>query len=834
MSFEAASYFTLNAIQLAKHFISQNDGSEIVLVGKVNESGQVYELKRAAMGNSSSVAAVINAASPGEVLIHNHPNGDVRPSHADIEVAARAAEKGIGSYIIDNSVTLIFPVVERMMPENTEVEPVNPDDVIRILGENGSLKEAFPDFEFRKPQIHMALEVTEAVNSSLVLSSEAGTGTGKSFAYLVPALLYVSKNKGKKVVISTSTIALEEQLFDKDIPFLIEKLGFNEINTAVLKGRSNYLCKRKYSLFRMENLQTQIIPSHQNRTELIHEIDTWMNQLNDGTRTTMNSSVAHDIWSEICADEFACEKSRCRHFNTCYFFKARRRANFASLILINHHLLMADISMKMSEEDPAGILPQYDILVIDEAHNIFKSAISFLGESVSTQNVIKQLNRLFNPKRSSGLLTKILDSYADPEITQSIEKAVNILSSFIPLFAHSITAELINAAGKDSEGTYELDDAEIRERMNTILEKAVISIAEITGLINPVIKKLREINENSLMKTINNEIINSLLTDISGVTGKLDGYAFFYTEFCAGKDVSSNVFWGEKDKNSTLTLTVTPLDIQKILAKQIYDPTPCVILTSATLSTGKGDSGFSFFNRESGLELSKREKRYVNLESCFDYSTQVRAFISTDMPSPVTDKELFDIESIEASKEIVCASNGGALVLFTSIGHREQAAKKMTDLDFDVICQGKFATSKIVKKFREDRNATLLATDTFWEGIDMKGDTLRNLVIVRLPFRFPSHPFVKRYVSKLEERTGQSGFKIYTLPNAILKFKQGFGRLIRTKDDIGTVTVLDKRILEQRYGREFIEAAPPGVKFTPLSSIKVAEKIREFFKKPLL
>ena len=145
-----------------------------------------------------------------------------------------------------------------------------------------------------------------------------------------------------------------------------------------------------------------------------------------------------------------------------------------------------------------------------------------------------------------------------------------------------------------------------------------------------------------------------------------------------------------------------------------------MILTSATLSTGKGDSGFSFFNRESGLELSKREKRYVNLESCFDYSTQVRAFISTDMPSPVTDKELFDIESIEASKEIVCASNGGALVLFTSIGHREQAAKKMTDLDFDVICQGKFATSKIVKKFREDRNATLLATDTFWEGIDMR------------------------------------------------------------------------------------------------------------------
>ncbi|HSW61209.1 MAG TPA: DEAD/DEAH box helicase, partial [bacterium] len=259
MSFETGSYFTQNAIQLAKHFILQNDGNEIMLVGKVNESGLVYELVRIAMGNSSSVAAVISAALPGDVLIHNHPGGDVRPSAADIEVAARAAEKGIGSYIIDNSVTKIFPVVERMLPENSNVEPVDPDDVIKILGENGSLKEAFHEFEFRKPQIHMALEVTEAVNSSLVLSSEAGTGTGKSFAYLVPALIYVSKNKGKKVVISTSTIALEEQLFDKDIPFLIGKLDFKEINTAVLKGRSNYLCKRKYSLFRMENLQTQIV-----------------------------------------------------------------------------------------------------------------------------------------------------------------------------------------------------------------------------------------------------------------------------------------------------------------------------------------------------------------------------------------------------------------------------------------------------------------------------------------------------------------------------------------------------------------------------------------------
>jgi len=830
MSFKSDLYFTPNAIQLARHFISQNGGNEIVMVGKVNDSGHIYELKRAAMGNSYSVAAVINAAEPGEILIHNHPGGDIRPSPADIDVAARAAEKGIGSYIIDNPVINVFPVVERITPDSDEIELIDPDEVIDILGENGKLKKAFKSFEFRNPQIHMALETTEAINSSMLLCAEAGTGTGKSFAYLIPALIYVSKNKGKKAVISTSTIALEEQLFDKDIPFLLEKLEFSEINTAVLKGRSNYLCKRKYYLFRIENLQTEIESTKKSRVELITEIDSWMNQVNDGTRTTMNSAVAFDIWSDICAEEFTCEKSRCRYFNTCYFFKARRKANFASLILINHHLLMADISMKMNEDEPGGILPKYDILVIDEAHNLFKSAISFLGESVATQSVLKQLNRLFNPKRSAGLLTKVLDIRRDPEVVLPVEKAVNILSGFIPLFNHSITAELIHLLGRENEGLYELDDSGIREKMGGILDKVISQTLEITGMISPVIKNLKEANERAVLRTVNDDVLASLITDLSGTVAKLDGYAMFYSEFCLAGDTGSKVLWGEKDKNSNLTLTVTPLEIQKLLARYIYDAVPSVIMTSATLSTGNDENGFAFFNRESGIELSSREKRYVNLESCFDYHSQVKAFVVTDMPCP-TDKELFDPESVNAAKEIVCASNGGALVLFTSIGHREMAAKEMTGLNFDVICQGKFATSAVVKKFREDINATLLATDTFWEGIDMKGETLRNLVIVRLPFRFPSHPFVKRYVKKLEDLTGQSGFTVYTLPNAILKFKQGFGRLIRTKDDIGTISVLDKRILQQRYGKEFLKAAPPGVKFNALPSAETAQKIREFFNK---
>ena len=341
MSFKAELYFTAAAIRLARYFISQNDGNEIVMVGKVDADGKICDLRRAAMGDTGSVPAVIATAAPGEVLIHNHPSGNINPSAADIEVAARAAEKSVGSYIVDNDVINVFPVVERIEPENTEIEPIDLEEVAEIFSKNGRLAQSDSTFEFRHPQTEMALSVAEAVNSSSVLVSEAGTGTGKSFAYLVPALQYVSKNKGKRVVISTSTIALQEQLFNKDIPALFKKLDIDDVGTVVLKGRSNYLCKRRYADFRIGSIQTKIDDAaSQKSVETVEEIDQWLNYTDDGSRSNMNSSLALDIWNEICADELACEKSKCRFFSSCFFFKARRRANFASLILVNHHLLM--------------------------------------------------------------------------------------------------------------------------------------------------------------------------------------------------------------------------------------------------------------------------------------------------------------------------------------------------------------------------------------------------------------------------------------------------------------------------------------------------------------
>ncbi|MBP5434546.1 DEAD/DEAH box helicase family protein [bacterium] len=834
MSFDPKNYFTLNAILEARELIKRNDGNEIVMIGTFGSDGLVSELRCVAMGNSYSVPAVIQAAEQGEVLIHNHPSGDVRPSSADLDVAARAAERRIASFILDNSVTSLFPVVERFSHENDEIVPLDEEEVASVLGKDGAIAQGSSEFEFRAPQVEMALHTAEAINNSQILVAEAGTGIGKSFAYLVPILLYVSKNKGKKAVVSTSTIALEEQLSEKDIPFLLKKLGIDDIDTAVLKGRGNYLCKRRYTNFRMSSAQAEITDDRsKQRIEIINEIDTWMGQVNDGTRTTMNSAVAGDIWSEICSDELSCEKSRCRFFNTCYFFKARRKANFASLILVNHHLLMADVAVREENDEMegecVGILPNFDILVIDEAHNIFKSAISFLGESVSTVSFTRQLNRLHN-KNSGGLLPKILNNLAKRGQAEAVEKAIVLMSGLSQKFANSIVPELYAILGNDDEGMYELDDPEIRSRMLEKLNIIIAAVGEAVALLKPVITALRDEDEAIEHRTPQDDINRSLLIEASGALARIESYAGFYSEFCLKSDVSESVFWGEREQKTALALTVTPLNVQRLIAKYLYEKIPAIVMTSATLTTSRDENGYDFFFRESGLsEVKKREIVPIILDSCFDFSTQVQAYVCSDLPSPAENKVLFDDLSIDAVDSIINASHGGALVLFTSIKHREEAARRVFGLGFDVLCQGSTGNSSIMRKFRDNVNSSLLATDTFWEGIDMKGATLRNLVIVKLPFRFPTHPFVKRYIRKLENELGQRGFVIYTLPNAVIKFKQGFGRLIRTKNDIGTITVLDNRLVDKYYGRDFLKAAPSGVKFKYLRTGEVAESIRKFF-----
>ncbi len=830
MSFFSPEEFLLSsAIDLLRHHIAANEGNEILVVGKVNEDGFVYEVTLFGRGTDSAVPAVLKAARPGDVLIHNHPSGDIRPSDADIAVASEAAERGIGSYIVDNVVSRIFPIVRWMPVKPEEIHPVPLFEVDAVFAPDGILKQRYPAFEFRPPQGDMARAVTEMVNDGGILSVEAGTGTGKSFSYLVPALFFVSGNEGRRVVISTSTIALEEQLSEKDIPFLKEHLGFDQVSVAVLKGRQNYICLRKFDLFRQGTLDLPFEGKDPAATAAtINDIATWIALPHDGSKSALISAIDSDLWGELCSDEHACERARCRFFPQCFFYKSRRAANFAKVILVNHHLLMADVALRMEEEQGAGIIPPYDILIVDEAHNLFKAAVNFLGETVSLSGILRLLRRLFHNERGTGLLARFIEQYAVAAERQKAEKMAREITAFIPFYLHSFIPECLDCFKEGKENYLSFDDPSSRVPLKEAFGRVRLFLSSLVERLDPLVEEAAKAVENDPLKRSREEDnLLSLLTEMRGVIRRLMALEEFFSLFFSDERNERLVFWGEKTGKVNLRLSVTPLDVQKVLAENIYEKVRSIVFTSATLVTSRGPEGFDFFVREAGLDRTSRKIRYLHLPSCFDYRNALRAFVVADLPEP--NEPGFEEASVTAAAELIRASKGGALVLFTSIRHRDLAKKHFKDFSLPVIVQDDAAAAVVARRFRGEIDSSLLATDTFWEGIDVKGDALRNLIIVRLPFRYPSHPFVARFIAKLEKEIGGDGFTLFTLPHAILKFRQGIGRLIRSKEDRGTVVVFDRRLTAKRYGKAFLEALPEGIEFLPLSLRQTVRRVTAFF-----
>ncbi len=826
-SFSPEDFLLPSAIELLRHYINSNDGNEILAVGSVNGDGFVHKVELFGMGTDGAVPAVLKAARAGDVLIHNHPGGDIRPSDADIGIASEAAEKGVGSYIVDNGVTRIFPIVRWMPVRDEEFHPVAPEEVAAVFAEKGRIAASYPEFEFRPPQSEMALAATEAVNGGSMLVVEAGTGTGKSFSYLVPLLLYVAMNEGRKAVVSTSTIALEEQLSGKDIPFLQEHLGLSHIPVAVLKGRQNYLCLRKYDLYRRGTLELPF-DGRNGRSASLDDLDAWIGLPHDGSKSAMNTAIESEVWGEICCDEHSCDRAKCRFFSKCFFFRSRRQANFAQILLVNHHLLMADIALRDEEEHAAGIIPPYDILVIDEAHNLFKAAVSFLGESASLSGILRSLKRLFSNDRGTGLLARLIDAYAEPDTVRDLERLAGEIAAFVPFYIHSIVPECMERFKGAKENYLSLDDLAMRGEMREQFLRVTQFLGAFCERLGPVLDRIgTRLSDDPLSRSREEDMIASLLTETRGTLRRLENAKEFLDLFFTSADTDGAVFWGEKVSATNLRLSVTPLDIQRIFVRSIYEKVRSVLFTSATIATGPGPEGFDFFKRETGLDAVQRPTRYLLLPSCFDYRTALQGFVVSDLPEP--NEADFEEASVTAVADLIRASNGGALVLFTSVRHREAAKKMLAGFPLPIITQSDSAMGVVMRRFRGEVDSSLLATDTFWEGVDIKGDALRNLIMVRLPFRYPSHPFILRFMKRLEEQTGQDGFSVFTLPHAVLKFKQGIGRLIRTKNDRGVAVVFDRRLTRKGYGRSFLDALPEGMMFMTAPLKRVVGRVGQFF-----
>jgi len=639
-------------------------------------------------------------------------------------------------------------------------------DINHILGQGGLLAQTYSDFEIRPQQLKMAQAVQTAFKKSYHLAVEAGTGVGKSFAYLVCAVDLIRQKKGQ-VLLSTYTITLQQQLINKDIPFLADILGC-EFTACLAKGRGNYLCRRRleYALRKQKGLFDDI------GAELL-QINIWAKNTEDGSLSDWTKAPTGIAWDAVRSEHGNCRGRKCPHFRDCFYWRARRRLETADIIVANHALLFSDLVLK---ENSYGILPDYRFIVIDEAHNIEHVAEDHFGINISNYTISYLLRRLYNPRNRKGLLA-FSNAEQAISLVEECDKAARVFFAQIQAWYEHAKNE---TAGKCHPNF--VDDN-----------------------ITEPIKKLRLALGKLTKNTDNDDDQSELELYIERCRSLEDDLQNFLTQ-----PNDANVYWVEinESRKRKTALRSAPINVGPDIKRCLFDRFKSVVTTSATLSCDGNDEkkGFDFFAGRVGLEDFKA----IKLGSPFDYHNQVTLFIEADLPDP--NHKDFEPNAAEVIKKYLKKTDGKAFVLFTSYSMLKNMAERLEDWlaenKMELFCQGQgLDRSILLEEFKVDERSVLFGTDSFWQGVDVPGESLSNVIIVRLPFAVPNHPLIRGRIEQIKLE-GKNPFFYYQLPSAIIKFKQGFGRLIRNKTDSGIIVVLDSRIVRRRYGREFLETIP--------------------------
>jgi ATP-dependent DNA helicase DinG len=624
------------------------------------------------------------------------------------------------------------------------------DDLLAyVFSNDGLIAQSLEDYEEREGQKAMAEQVLNAYQNDLIALTEAGTGIGKSLAYLAAAMLWAAKRK-ERTVISTHTITLQHQLLEKDIPFLTNALEI-ELKTVLVKGMQNYLCLRK-----LEDAEVEVDRDY-------NALKIWSETTKTGCRTTLPFSLNSSSWDRYAADAMSCTASRCPNFRNCFFFKARREAEEAQILIVNHYLLLTHIN----GNEEKGILPEFHRLIIDEAHRLEDAAIDVFSQQCDWIGLIKLINSF--PIEIEGQKTEIL---------RKLEKAFFLLRDTI----------------RDTKTAWQ---EEWCERLKTPFHEAAEEMV-----------KWCVMCENHCKNNEEDPLV-SLLAE------RLQEHAKFLRSFFEHK--GSCVRWIEKEEN-TIHLIEAPLDVPEMLKEKLFGNMRTAALCSATLCQGKD---FSFLKKQLGLG-NENEITEAVFHSPFDYQNRVFFAVASDLPEP-SSKE-FAASALGAIEQLIRASNGGALVLFTATEMLHEVYNSLCNRsglrEFTFLRQGDLGRTTLLQRFVETDKAVLLGVDSFWEGLDIAGSSLRLVIIVKLPFHPLGDPLIEAMQTAIEENGGNPFYE-YSVPKAVMKFKQAFGRLMRKKEDSGAVVCLDKRIYTKGYGKKFLEVLPSCPKiFTTIQEIK--------------
>ena len=806
--------FSEESLQTIKKYLEEHNNKSMIFKATFDEDEKIQKPFFLSLYKKKSFEETLTKVGKNEVVIRTTKPNQLYPSDMELELSEELYTRRNIAYCLLSSDLDDFYFVQdiyRIFLEEIDIE--------NYFAKDGILAKEIKGFEYREEQEEMAQYIQDAINEDRKIIVEAGTGTGKTLAYLIPSIKWAVTNK-KKVIIATNTINLQEQLLLKDIP-LAKSIIKDEFSYVLVKGRNNYVCKRLFNELALRK-SIDIETFSMEVREQIEYILKWGNKTKTGDKAELPFEVYPDVWELVQSTTELCLGKKCPYRKECFYMKTRMEKMEADILISNHHVFFADLNVRAETDFDSEylILPRYDMVIFDEAHNVESVARSYFSVEVSKISFTRLLNRIYQKKnkkkKEKSALIRVEDTVDEKNLEDSeqyiyllntLKEEISILQNIGDEYfdeIRKIYETNTEAPIKKSLNNFEMTKSRFLENLR---EKKDIFQGKLADFLNLMMSFNNVIDEE---KDKNPEVIN-FNNHLKMFKAYIDSFKFINSF-----EDDNYIYWLDiNSKRTNVVLTATPLNIAQKLSTVLFDNLDRLVFASATIVV---NGNFDYFKKSLGLD--EEDCIEAIIKSPFDYDEQMSVYI----PSDIQDSENINAFVTDASKfilNILLKTNGKAFILFTSYIMLNQIyysiSKKLKDKGFEVFLHGDKPRSQIIKEFKEAENPILFGTTSFWEGVDVQGENLSNVIITKLPFLVPTDPVVSAISKKIEEDGGNS-FMDFQLPEAIIKFKQGVGRLIRKKTDSGNIFILDNRILKKRYGSLFINALPSQ------KNIKILEK----------